>query len=156
MAADVSEAMVRDLYAQRARPGAILVTIEADGLDDAIRVTNWPEGLEVNGVPYLFAPFTASWTGASREVPSGKAKIEIGVSGEAVEMIRLATGRPSALIERVRVAAPGVAEKAIRGARVAAAEVGLESISLTLSGRDYASELACHARYSQYRTPGLY
>lgn len=151
----VSEAMVADLYASPAKPGAILVTIEADGVDP-IRVTSWPRGLTSKDVVYSFAPFTFAWAGAGADEPSRDAKLAIGFSAEVLETVRLAQGSPTARVERVRVAAADVVEKAIRGARVAEALVEQDCITITVKHRDYAAEPACQARYVKKRTPALF
>lgn len=156
----MTEDMVRDLFAQRAKPGATLVTIEAADLADPIRVTDWPGGLTVPAEPddlvFQYAPFRLSWGGAGRGDASRKPRLEIAALGEAVELIRATGGEVSATMELVRVVAPGVAEKAVRGALLAEAEVAGGAITVTFgSRRDYGNEPACKARYTLSRTPGL-
>lgn len=148
--------MVRDLFAQRAKPGAVLVTISAAGLDDAIRLTDWHEPLSVGLDTFEPASFNLIWGGAGDGEPSRRSKLEIGATGEVVEMIRLATDRPQCVVERVRVSAPGYAERALRGAFVASAEVANGSVQIEIGGRDFANEYAVKARYTQSRTPGLF
>lgn len=162
---DVSEAMVREAFAQQAKPPAALVTIDYEGLAEPIRVTDWAGdlgdgtyGLVADGETYLFAPFRITLGGAGRDDGAKEAKLEIAALGEVVETIRLApsTAQPSATIELVRVAAPDVVERAMRGTKVGSAEVSEGVVIVTLRTRDYAREYAVGPRYTQGRTPGLF
>lgn len=149
--------MVRDLYAEQARPGAVLVKIEAEGLPEPFLATNWPDGLQVGADFYPYVPFKMDWPGSGEGEPSREAKLEIHASGEAVEQIRLATGgRPSAQIARVRTAAPDHIERALKNAIITSAEVSGGTIKIPIRGRDYDNEPAVAARYTQSRTPGLF
>lgn len=154
MPAQMSEAMVRDLFSRRPRPGAVLVTLETAGIDP-IRATDWSEALTVGGQVYRPLPFQVAFGGGSREEPERQARIVMGASGEAVELIRAATHEVTATVERVRVSAPGVAERALTGARLGTAEVDGAQITITLKGRDYANEPAVAARYTKNRCPSL-
>ena len=148
--------MVRDLFAHTAKPGAVLVTIEAAGLAEAIRLTDWSVPLFDGTHTWEPAAFNMLWGGAGDGEPSRRSKLEVAATGEVVEMIRLATDRPTCVVERVRVAAPGYAERALRGAVITSAEVANGSVQIEIGGRDFASEYAVKARYTQSRTPGLF
>lgn len=155
-----SEAWVRDVYKQRARPGALLVTITPAGLSDAIRFTDWAGGLTVGTGPdavfYNEASFNFSWGGAGDGEATRPSKLEVAAIGEVVQLVRLATGQPPCEIERVRVVSPGQAEKALRGRVITQAEVSGGTVKIDLTGTDLASEPACKASYTYSRTPGLY
>lgn len=148
--------MIRDLYAEQAKPGAVLVKITAPGLDDAFLATDWPEGLNSGDDFYPYVPFSLDWPGSGEGEPSRAAKLVIHASGEAVELIRLATGQPTAEVARVRVAAPGVAERALTGASITSATLEGGTINIPIVGRDYGKEPAVGARYTISRTPGLF
>lgn len=153
--------MVRDLYARAAKPGAVLVTITVPAVGDApelepLRVTDWPDGLSTPDGDYAYAPFKVTWPGSGEGEPSREAQLQIAASGEAVEMIRLAGGQPQALIQRVRVAAPGVAEMALKNGRVRSARVSGGVIEIPIVGHDYAGEPAVARRYTLGRTPGAF
>lgn len=152
----VSGAFVRDLYARKPKPGAVLVTITAPGLVDPIRVTDWTEELTDGSDTWRPAAFNLTWAGAGADEPSKPARLEIQALGEVVEMVRMATGRAEAQIDRVRVSAPGTAERRINAAHVTEAEIAGASIILTIKGRDFSEELAVGRSYSIARTPGLY
>lgn len=148
--------MIRDLYAEQAKPGAVLVKITAPGLAEPLLATNWTEGLISDDEFYPYVPFTLDWPGSGEGEPSRAAKLVIHASGEAVEMIRLATGQPEASVMRVRVAAPNIAEKSLKGAVVTSAELSGGTISIPIIGRDYAKEPAVGARLTISRVPGLF
>lgn len=149
-----SEEMVRALFAQRPRPIAYLVTLASEGIEP-IRATDWSEPLTVSGEVYRPYPFQVAWGGGSRDEPERQARIIMGASGEAVELIRAAEREVTATIDLVRVAAPGVAERTLNAARLGTAEVDGAQITITLRGRDYANEPACRARYTRGRCPSL-
>ena len=153
--------MVRDLYARAAKPGAVLVTITVDAVEgepaiEPLRVTNWPGGLTTPDGDYAYAPFTVTWPGSGEGEPSREAQLAIAASGEAVEKIRLAASQPQALIERVRVAAPGVAEMSLKNGRIRSARVQGGVIEIPIVGHDYAGEPAVARRYTMGRTPGAF
>lgn len=151
---------VKDVYAERAKPGALLVTITPEGWDDPIRVTNWTEDLTVGSGPsavvYHTAPFSFSWGGAGVGEPTRKSQMTIAAQGELIELVRMAEGQPPVYIERVRVASPGTAERVMKGRVITQAEISDGAIRIDLGGRDLATEYACKARYTQSRVPGLY
>lgn len=149
--------MIRDLYAEQAKPGAVLVRIEGQGLPEPFLATNWPDGLQVGPDFYPYIPMRIDWPGSGEGEPSREAKLEVHASGEAVEQIRLVTGgRPLAQITRVRVAAPDQAERALSNAVVTSAEISGGTIKIPIRGRDYDNEPAVAARFTVSRTPGLF
>lgn len=147
--------MVRDIYAQDAKPGAVLVTITATGLDEPLRLTDWPAGLTVGEDVYEPSTFTVDWGGAGDGEPARAARIEMAATGEAVELIRIATDAV-VKVEQVRVSAPGQAERALRDTELGSAEVSAGTIKVALRGADYGDEYAVAARYTLARTPGAY
>lgn len=156
MTEPVSSAYVRDLYARKPKPGAVLITITAPGLPEPIRVTDWTAPLTHGSDTWKPAAFNLTWAGAGEGEPTKPARLEVQAVGEVAELVRMATGRAAAQIDRVRVAAPGTAERRISGAHVTEAEIAGASIILTIKGRDFSEELAVGRSYSIARTPGLF
>jgi hypothetical protein len=149
--------MVRDLYAEQAKPGAVLLSITGQGLAEPFLATSWPGGLAADDTFYPYVPFTMDWPGSGEGEPSRAAKLVVHASGEAVEMIRLVTGgQPECEIKRVRVVAPNVAERALRKGTMTSATLEGGTINIPINGRDYAKEPAVGARYTIGRTPGNY
>ncbi|MEH0194579.1 hypothetical protein V7S57_02470 [Caulobacter sp. CCNWLY153] len=155
-----SVAYLREVYARGAKPGAVLLILDDPSLDEPIRLTNWSKALtrSEDGVVQTYHPaaFKVAWKGGGVGEASRQAQLQVGATGEIVTMIRaIENTQPSCRIERVRVAAPDIAERSIRGAHVAEAEVAGGMVKVTLGGRDL-SEPACSARYTDSRVPGLY
>lgn len=154
---NVSEAMIRAAFSRQIEPLVMLVTIEAEGLDDSIRVSSDPDGTTSRGETFRYFPFGFTGGGASAEDPVKGARLEIGnTDGRISEAVRTATGTPIATIETVRASSPDVVELALEEARVGDIEVDDPKVTATLSPRDFDTEPACKARYIIARTPGLF
>lgn len=154
---DVSEDMIRAVFARQVQPLAVLVTLEAEGLADPIRASSDPDGTVSRGETFRHFPFSITGGGAGPEDLSRAVRLEIGnTDGEIAETVRLATGTPTATIETVRRAAPDVVELALEAARVSDVEVDDPKVTATLQPRDFTAEPACKARYIKARTPGLF
>ncbi|HYD44235.1 MAG TPA: hypothetical protein VEA79_03090 [Phenylobacterium sp.] len=154
---DISEDMVRELFAAQPEPPVLLATLEAEGLDDPIRVTTHPEGLTSRGDAYQFFPFTVAFGGASEGQPIRETQLEIAnVDGRIARATRYLIGNPVATIEAVRLAAPDVVEQAMTSARIRDIEFDDPKAIATLLPRDFAGEPACQARYVPSRTPSLF
>lgn len=157
MPADISEDMVRASFARRVEPLTVLVSLDAPGLDETIRVSSDPDGTVSRGLTYRHFPFTFGGGGASNEEVTRGSRLEIGnTDGRIGEAVRTATGTPIATIETVRAAAPDVVELAIEDARVGDIEIDDPKVTANLNPRDFVSEPACKARYIIARTPGLF
>jgi len=154
---NVSEAMVRAAFARHPEPLAVLVTLEADGLDAPLRFSSDQDGTVSRGLPYRHFPFNFTGGGASNEEVTRGVSLEIGnTDGRIAEAVRAATGTPIATIETVRVAAPDVVELAIEEAPVSDVEIDNPKVTANLLPRDFRSEPACQANYNRKRTPGLF
>lgn len=154
---DVTPDLVRAIFRRTVAPTAVLVTLEADGVDP-IRASSDPDGTTSNGEDFPYFPFSFAWGGASAEEPSKRAKLEIGsADGRIEDAIRALPNNaaPTATVQLVRVAAPDVVEVAIDGASVDDVEFDAPKVTANLSPRDF-SEPACHARYTAARTPALF
>lgn len=153
----VSEDLIREIFARAAEAPVVLVTIEAEGIGAPIRVSSDPDGITSRGEDFAYFPFSFAWGGAGQDETAKQAKLEIGnVDGRIAEAIRLATGNPVVTIEVVRRAAPDVVEMAMTGAKLVDAEIDDPRVSGTLKPRTFADEPACKARYIAARTPGLF
>lgn len=154
---DVTLSMIRESWSRQVPLMAVLVTLEAPGLADPIRVSSDPDGTVSRGDTYRHFPFTFAGGGASNEEPVRGARLEIGnTDGRIAEAVRAATGSVIATIETVRASAPDVPEIAIEEARVSDIEVDDPKVTGTIQPRDFATEPACKARQTIARLPGLY
>lgn len=161
----VSLDFIADLFLEEPGPRPILITIDADGVEDGpIRVTNYPgkgeageDGMTSNGDWYSFAPFSFGWCGASKDQPAKDATLTIeGISGEIDDAIDRATGSPMVTVQAVRLEAPDSIEMAITGARLYSAETDGPKGMAVIRPRDFSTEPACHARATLARTPSLF
>lgn len=154
---DVSEDMIREIFARSVETPVALVTITAEGLDAPIRASSDPEGTTSRGEEYPYFPFNFAWGGAAQDESARDAMLEIGNTDGAIAMaIRQAEGQPSVTVELVRRAAPDVVEMAMIGARLIDAEVDDPRVRGTLKPKTLSDEPACKARYIAARTPGLF
>jgi hypothetical protein len=165
MPRDVTEDMVREVLAEDAREPAVLITFEAEGLDEPILATSWSEAIQrtvtIEGVPTVqtFKPFPFRWSfpGASAEEPDRTARLEIANSDAVIgEAVRGLTGQAWITAELVRVVDPTLAEIAVNQARVTDIEIKGPSVVLTVKARDLAGVMACARRYVRARTPALF
>ena len=162
----MSEDMVRALFAQQTPAMALLCTIQADGLDDPIRVTTYPEGLSSTGVAvlpetgpaqFLFFPFTIIWANAGQQEPVRQVQVVIGNrDGVIANAVRTVTSQPLVTIELVRVAAPNAVERAMTNCKLILAEDVDPKITGTLQPRQFDTEPYCQASYTIARTPSLF
>lgn len=154
---DVSEDMIRAQFARQVEIMTLLVTIDAEGLDEPIRATSDPDGTLSRGVTYQHFPFSFTGGGAAQDEPARGARLEIGnTDGRISEAVRTVTGTPTATIETVRASVPDVVEIALEDARVSDVEVDDPKVTATLAPRDFESEPACSPRYIIARMPGLF
>lgn len=161
----VSLDFVRAAYARQTPDIALLVTIDADGLEEPLRASSWPanipgtnrQGLVSRGQEYPFFPFDFSWNGSGLGEASRDAKLEISnADGRISEAVRTATEQPTVDVEAVRVAAPDLVELALEGAQLSSVEIDDTHAVGTLKARDFANEPACAWRYTSARFPALY
>lgn len=154
---EVTEDMIRQVYAREAEAPVILVTIDAEGLDEPIRASSDPDGTTSRGDLYPYFPFSFAWGGASSDETSRQARIEIGNTDGVIALaIRTAEGQPLVTIEAVRREAPDVVEMAMVDAQLFDAEVDGPRVTGTIRPKNFADEPACKARYIAARTPGLF
>lgn len=154
---DVTEDFVRAIFKRDADPTALLVTINAPGLDGPIYATSNPDGMTSRGVDYEYFPFSFSWGGSSADEPVRQASLEIGnTDGRIAEAVRLATGNPLATVELVRLAAPDTVEIGMVDAKIADVEIDDPKVTANLKPKSFADEPACQARYIIARVPGLF
>lgn len=153
---DVSEDMVRASFARNVEPLTLLVTLNAEGLDEPIRASSDPAGTVSRGEEFPHYPFNFEGGGASNEDPVRSVKLEIAnVDGRIGEAVRTVEGVPTATIETVRASTPDEVEIAIEDAEVSSAEIDQPSVSVNLMPRDFESEPVISKRYIRARTPGL-
>ncbi len=162
---DISEDLVRELFAGEPEEPVLLITLSADGLDDPIRAASHDgrlagttrRGVLSRGEIFDFAPFEFTWAGAGEGEPSRDAKLEMFIrDGDVARAIRTATGQPTVTAEMVRLSEPDVVEMAMTDAEVAEAEIDAPKAIATIRSRDFAAEPACKASYNPSRTPGAY
>lgn len=154
---EVSEAMVREVFAEDGRLPATLVTFESSDLPEPIRATDHPEGIVSRGETFRFFPFTFSAGGASAEDPDRTMRLEIAnLDALIAEAIRSTAGQPICTVELVRVLDPNAVEIAFRDCEVRDVEVTGPTVIFQLAGRELSNQFACSKRYVQARTPALF
>lgn len=157
MPANVSEAYVRASFARTTPDIALLVTVRADGLDEPLRATSWPGGIESRGVDYPYMPFNFAWQGAGTGEIARAARLEIAnIDGRISEAVRTAIGRPAVDVESIRVEDPNTVELGLTDAGLAEVEIDDTHATGTLSPRDFATEPACGPRYTIFRVPAAF
>lgn len=153
----VSEDMVRAVFARAVEPMVILIEIVADSLDEPICVCSDPDGLISGGIQYVHFPFKFSWGGSGAEEISKAARLEIAnVDGQIAKAVRDATGQPYANVMLVRKSAPDAVEIALQGALLSSIEVDDPKVTATLRSIDFSEEPACKARQVAARIPALF
>lgn len=154
---EVTEEFVRAVFSREIEATALLITIRAEGLEEPIRATNYPDGLTSGGLEFPFFPFSFKWGGAAADAPAKSARLEIGnTDGRISAGIRQATGDPRIDVELVRVGSPDLIELAMIDAKIESAEVDGPKVTATIVSVDFADEPACKARYIAARAPGLF
>jgi hypothetical protein len=161
---DVTEEMIRDVFAEDARVPATLITFEAADLEEPIRATDYRGdlgdglyGIVSRGVTYQFFPFAFTFGGASAEEPERQARLEIGnVDGAILHAIRSIEARPYLTAELVRVSAPDHVELAMSRSPLSDVDANAASIEMTLRSRNFDQVYACAKRYVIARTPSLF
>lgn len=154
---DLSDAAIKNAYAQVVEPEAVLITITAISLLEPIKFCDQPDGVISNGDFYPFFPFTIVFGGASGEEPSRDARLEVAnLDGSIALAIRTVTGKPRLTAQVVRLSDPNLVEYQYKDIKLSDAAVENEKITMTLTPRDFKREPACHARYIMARTPGLF
>ena len=156
---------MRASFARKTPDLALLVTIDADGLDEPLRASSWPQtiegqnrrGIVSRGETYDFFPFDFSWSGVGTGEICRDAKLEIAnTDGRISEAVRTAVGRPTVDIETIRVAVPDVVELALLGADLVETEIDATHATGTLRPRDFANEPACAVRYTPATMPAMF
>ncbi len=162
---EVSEALIRQLFAEEAEEPAMLVTLESAELDAPIRATDHDgrisgttrRGLRSRGEIFDFTPFNFRFGGAGEGDPIRDATFEVFVrDGEVISAVRQAMGNPTLTAEVVRISAPDVVEMAMTAAQLADVEIEPPTMRSTVRARSFSEEPACKASYNPARTPGLY
>lgn len=162
---DVSLAMIEDLWCEEAKPAALLLTVEADGLAEPIHVTDYPGGLDGKNyqglvsseTEFRFVPFGFSWSGASQDSPATDAKLTIaGFDSQLEEAVDAATDAPSVTVQLVRPSDPDTVEMAINAARMVEAEIDGPTATGTIRPRDFSTEPATKNSYVPSEFPGLF
>ena len=161
----LSAEMVTTLFARTIEPMALLVTIEAEGLDGLLRLTDCPDGrtstgakgLSSRGQDYEFFPFSFAFPGAGAGESARAAKVVIGNrSGEIAEALEGVTGQPTLTVELVRVSAPDSVERAMTRAVLTDHEEGSASITGSIASRRFDTEPACKSSYISAKVPSLF
>jgi len=162
---EVSEALIRQLFAEEAEEPVLLITLEADGLETPIRASSHDgripggtrRGIVSRGEIYDFTPFDFRFGGAGEGDPIRDATLEIYTrDGEVESAIRTATGNPTVTAEMVRLVAPDTIEMAMTAARLRDVEIDAPKMTASIKPRSFAEEPACKAAYNPSRTPGLF
>lgn len=161
---DVTEDMIRDVFAEDARVPATLITFEADELEEPILATDYRGdlgdgrfGLVSRGQTYQFFPFRFTFGGASAEEIERQARLEIAnVDGAILHAIRSIAGKPYLTAELVRVSSPDYVELALTRTAISDIDANSASIDMTIKGRSFDQVYACAKRYVIARTPSLF
>lgn len=158
--------MVTSLFSQRVEPQAMLVTIEADGVDGGpLRFSSSPDGQTSNGRQGLvsrgedfeFFPFEIAFSGAGVGEVVRDTQIVIGNrGGQVAAALEGVTGQPTLTLELVRTAAPDQVERAMTGATLTSHEEQGPKITGTLKPRRFDTEPACNKSYISANTPALF
>ena len=161
----LSPAMVTTLFSRAIEPVALLATIQADGLDGLLRLTDCPDartstgskGLVSRGQDFEYFPFSFAFPGAGQGESARGAKVVIGNrSGEIAEALEGVTGQPTITVELVRVCAPDSVERAMTGATLSDHEESSASITANIASRRFDPEPACRSSYIEAKTPSLF
>lgn len=160
----VTEAMVRDVFAEDARVPATLITFDAEELEEPILATDYRGdlgggefGIVSRGLTYRFFPFRFTFGGASAEEIERQARLEIAnVDGSILHAIRSIAGQPFLTAELVRVSAPDHVELALTRAPLSDVDANAASIDMTVKARSFDQVYACAKRYVIARTPSLF
>lgn len=154
---EVSEDFIEQAWRRQKDDLAQLVELRSDATEDPIRVTDWPGGLVSDGETYVHYPFQLAWAGAGKDAPFGEGRLTIANVDRAIEEACDAAQDPPELdLSLVRVAAPDVVERAIRGARVPSVEGDMNRVAAVIRPRDFGQEPACAVSYSPSAFPGLF
>lgn len=161
---DVTEDMVRDVFAEDARVPATLVTLDAEELEEPIRATDYRGdlgdgvfGIVSRGELFRYFPFAFTFGGASAEEAERSAKLEIAnVDGLILHSLRSLQTRPYLTAELVRVSAPDYVELALSRAPITDINATEASVDMTIRPRDFDQLYACAKRYVIARTPSLF
>lgn len=134
----------------------ILLTIEADGLAEPIRVVNDRQDLYSRGARYVAYPFELALPGDDGETVA-RVTIRIdNVDRRIVEALRTATGLPRATIEVVRRAAPDVVEAGPFSMTIAEARADALTVEAECVFEDVLDAAFPAGQYTPADYPGLF
>jgi len=154
---DIDEDFVRSAFAETGDPTAVLITLNGGGMPEPIRVSSDPDGVTSNGVDFVHFPFSFTGAGSAGDEIAKQARLEIGnVDGRIGQQVRLAESRLTIDVDVVRLADPDTIDRLLEGAEITDIEIDDPKITGTIKPREFSSEPACAARYTIFRTPGLF
>lgn len=157
MPLELSDDMIKSRYASVVEPEAVLCRIESPDLVEPIYFCDQPDGVQTVDDFYPFYPFTIVFGGASMDEPSKVARLEVAnMDGSLLATARTVKRKPKIYVQIVRLSNVNEPEQELDGALMDDVDASNESLTFTLSPRDFKREPACQARYIIARTPGLF
>lgn len=157
MPLELSDDMIKSRYASVVEPEAVLCRIESPDLVEPIYFCDQPDGVQTTDEFYPFYPFTIVFGGASMDEPSKVARLEVAnMDGSLLATARTVKRKPKIYVQIVRLSNVNEPEQELDGALMDDVDASNESLTFTLSPRDFKREPACQARYIIARTPGLF
>lgn len=157
MPLELSDDMIKSRYASVVEPEAVLCRIESPDLVEPIYFCDQPDGVQAADEFYPFYPFTIVFGGASMDEPSKVARLEVAnMDGSLLATARTVKRKPKIYVQIVRLSNVNEPEQELDGALMDDVDASNESLTFTLSPRDFKREPACQARYIIARTPGLF